>query len=347
MKNLALVFFILFANVAAAASVLEVVNDCLVQSSLSSNRDDAKLKIQECYNSALILQNSSSLAERAAFLSSLILKTQFEDNEDHYQYVFDAAFSYYSKKLRNKVSPNDFKKSNQHELLSYYKASYLMTFYSFLISKDVSAKEMMIKAFNELVRQNWANEKQAQEAFLTSVKYHDWKTAKEIATNWPQIKNSTLPKIVGDDSFNSERTKYFEISSDGSLHVKAFRLNIQPQIILVAGCHFATDAIKALSSEASVSEFMTTYGLTIAPPDDLDLVEMDKLNNTYPAFRIHPVVNSWAWWNLGIKTDATPTLYFIKDGKIHYKYFGAKNILNEFCNGVRSIGLNLPVACIK
>lgn len=347
MKKLSLVIFILFANLAKAATVLEVVNACIEESSLASSRDGSKLKIQECYNSALVLKNSSKLTERAAFLSSLILKTQFEDNEDNYQYVFDSAFPYYSEKLRNKVSPKDFKKSSQLELLTYYKASSLMTFYSFLISKDISAKKMMMRAFNELVRQNWANEKQAQEAFLTSVRYHDWKTAQEITTNWPQIKNSKLPKIVGDDSFNSEQARYFDISSDGSLHVKAFSLSIQPQIILVAGCHFATDAIKALSSEAGVSEVMTNYGLTIAPPDDLDLEEIDKLNNIYPAFRIRPVVNSWAWWNLGIKTDSTPMLYFIKDGKTQYKYFGAKNIINEFCNGIRSIGVPLPRACLK
>lgn len=76
-----------------------------------------------------------------------------------------------------------------------------------------------------------------------------------------------------------------------------------------------------------------------------DLVEIGKMAELYPAFKINPVVNSWAWWKSEIKTNAMPRFLFLVNGKGKYSFMGGGGVVENFCKGIHSIGVNPPAGC--
>lgn len=325
----------------------------LCLSELKAIRDFSQLKPKSdtCSKLAEPLKDHPDLTARSLYLSAMALRHQFEDRDDSYEFVFRSTTPYFQEHLQNLITPVVLKKLSPEELSILWDASLSVSFYSANISSNTLSKEKLFLLYDELNERKRLKQNDGEDAYGIAIGYRDWSRANRIRDQWPQAKLPKVPKFQNElpiqELMTTKALLYYEAEADGSFLTRSFQFSKGPQIILVAGCHFAKRAIQDLSEKKELLEIFKRIGFTIGPAKDLDSVEINLAAKTAPEFKIHPVANPWAWWANGIPTDGMPIFYFLLDGKVQSHFYGAKDVVFQFCEGLQRIAVDSPASCRK
>ncbi|MNK38589.1 hypothetical protein D3C87_571820 [compost metagenome] len=338
--------FLLFCSLAHSSPTSETVQSCLQDVMKEPDYKRSQELSVLCLELAKPLEFSKSLSERAVYLSTLIAKKSSEPNEHRLENIVNAAQPYYRQWLKKSITSTQLKKLNNEDLASVYEGLSTLGFYSSLIGAEQSPLYSSLKTFEELTRRSLGNFEQAQDIYLMAISYRNWPKAREIVQNWPGVEPQPLPEIISNPTLDRTKPLYYSLgSSKNTFEENVFISPPGPYIVAVAGCHMATDSFRELSTKTDLRSIMTAYGLTIASSREVDLDKIRSMRDLYPAFEIHPVINSAQWFALGLSTESTPTFYYMYDGVIKYKSYGGTETVNEFCRGLKTIGLGATPSC--
>jgi hypothetical protein len=172
------------------------------------------------------------------------------------------------------------------DLMDLYTAVHGVAFYSVLISSDPAPKSSTLFVMEELIARGQNTQSQLQGAYNILIKYRDWKAARAFLKRWPDLQPNKLPRVL--TLRKGRKLRYYEVFTSPSqfLVTRSFDLSRGPHIVVVAGCHVAADAIKALSAAKGVPELMKKYGITLETPQAVDFDEIKQMSTLYPAFNM-------------------------------------------------------------
>ena len=286
------------------------------------------------------------LYKSASYLEALGLSLVNSSTPYSYERIHDALAPYFKQNILPFLNGHDLKSLTDGQLQTVYRATYLAAFYSFLIDTKRNTEVGYFAIFQVLERRGIASGDQANDAYSMAIHYSDFMMAAGIARRWSAVDSVMFPANILNDrnSFKSDQLRYYSYSPETqTIAAHSFVLGRGPQIVLVAGCHFATDAIIRISGIPELSSVMLKLGFTITPPERFDVNDLRGEALKFPSFVLHPVGNAGTWWKRGFKTDITPTFYYLLDGKIKSKTQGSHDVISDFCNGLKSIGVSARV----
>ena len=111
-------------------------------------------------------------------------------------------------------------------------------------------------------------------------------------------------------------------------------------------CHFAIDAINALTSKSEFPAIMKKIGIVLADAGNNDFANINILRKAHPEFELHPVHKQGLWGQKGFNIFDSPNLVFLSDGVAKFSFVGSgPEVIKNFCSGLKSIGIAAPESC--
>ncbi|WP_254458141.1 hypothetical protein [Xanthomonas sacchari] len=88
------------------------------------------------------------------------------------------------------------------------------------------------------------------------------------------------------------------------------------QLLITAGCHFATDAARAIAADPELGPAFRRHALWLTlPPGNEDLDALHAWNRTHPQTPLHPLYDVQEWPLLP-REWRMPTFLLVRDGKV-------------------------------
>lgn len=168
--------------------------------------------------------------------------------------------------------------------------------------------------------------------------------ARQFAARHDPAMVDDIPVLTRQPSKALENTRYtaLEVRDDGH-HVSLRSVDLsQPQVVVVssARCPFCAAAVRAINQDAELKQAMSKHSLWLAPPQDLMASKtVVRWNTEHPAEHMVVAYHASGW--PFVKVWATPTFFFIQDGKVSGQVVGWPDStqIDALRQGLTSIGL--------
>jgi len=336
-------FFLLFLflPLIVKAADLQTVRHCLDSLQSPQDGDAYKRQVEVCFEKAKTFAESPSVSGKALYFRALAFKRNlaWDGTRSFFQAMSDEMQNYYKTHLHNSLQSGRLHRLTNRSLEDALEAVDQGLFYPSIVYADPLGPEQEVLIFRQLEKRHRASQEQATKVFGTLLRNSEWKLAQELTERWPRL--GRLPKIVSENSQRTEELGYFVVSSDlNTLLLKRFYLTKGPSVLIFGDCHFAIDAFRELSARPAFVTAMLEHGLVTGSPDNIDFAHIDLLRKQFPAFEIHPLYKTGAWFQRGFNNTVGPNFAFLMDGKIVHAFEGGvPNLQKEFCLGLNRIGL--------
>ncbi|MBS0571249.1 MAG: hypothetical protein JSS28_11610 [Proteobacteria bacterium] len=222
-----------------------------------------------------------------------------------------------------------------------FRAANIAEFYSQQADfiRDMSADLKRLDKFGKATNADYAD------LYRALVDVRDFERARSFAAAHPSSSLVALPVI--EDAPNLQAGAQTVLSVEAGNHKLIHHSVAIPALayIFVAGspgCHFTRNAVRDLEANPAMKEVFAHHAQWVAPQDGYvakDFDRFERWNGEHPDFQMSmaykasewPLVDSWA----------TPTFYFVKDGKVAAKVVGWPDEGNipALTDAARKIGL--------
>ena len=243
--------------------------------------------------------------ERGSFTGDMTEKKR----EDLIIFTYERLFPYDSSRIPG-MSTEDIQAS--------FKAAYLASFYG-IKRKDIQQLEAY---FTALDARNALRAKDFANLHAVYIEARMFTEANEIRAEHPELNLEEAPRLVNRTGRVDGRPSKLALADDNSSMLYE-TVDLRGKKLVVVGhplCHFSADAIKEISHRDDLAQRFKN-AIWIAPPSmRLNVAQMRSWSRTYPASPIAyvdkredwPMFDAWA----------TPTFYFLTDGKVVAKVQG-------------------------
>jgi hypothetical protein len=269
------------------------------------------------------------------------------DGRSSYESSAKKLANYYFAYLDKELTSQLIHSLSNNDLSILIESLFSIEFYTGITFNKSVALNKFLNVFKEMEIRKIATIEQAQNIYTALLRYGNWADSREVLKSWPTISPSIMPIIEDIEKISDDELGYYVLSADlKTLDLKKLNNDKGPKIIMFADCHFAFDVFKYLGQEKDLTEIMSQWGLVVG---GYDFDKIDLLRKQFPSFEIHPMHVQGSWFQKGFDIFSSPSTVFLKDGIIKYRTTGStgRYIVSDFCRGLDSIGLALPLSCTK
>jgi len=178
----------------------------------------------------------------------------------------------------------------------------------------------MRRELAELNRRHLTASGDYENAYRALIRSRDFGAADDLRARYPEARLPPLPTVY--DTVKHPGPTVLQLSADGSeLERHVVTLDEPIQIIIIAGCHFASDAALDIERDPLLRKAFAQHVLWLTPQDgdpaDPDLI---RWNREHPFTAMRSVYRESEWPQ--IDSWAMPTFYFFRGGKLDKKFVG-------------------------
>lgn len=229
--------------------------------------------------------------------------------------------------------------ANDTELL--FRAAHATEFYShqFQLVEDMRADLKQLERSGAATRADYAD------MYRSLIDVRDFDSARAYFATHPSNGLAPLPVIGSIPVHTTDKLTHLVVdSAQHSLRHEAFHPSLAPHILVIGHplCHFTRQAVEDIETNPATKHLFAAHARWLAPQDG-------RIPEDFQVFiswnTLHPdEAMSFAYresdWPL-LDTWATPTFYFIKDGKVAAKLAGWPDEGNipALTDAARKIGL--------
>jgi hypothetical protein len=219
-----------------------------------------------------------------------------------------------------------------------FAAQFLTLFYS---NDDMQLRSMEA-SFSELAKRDKVKRKHVRMLHEQFIKMRRFDQASALVDKYPKFNLIVLPAIESKMGF-AKGTKAIWIihKTEQRLMREAIQFSKDWELIVIShpSCHFSTRSVNYIKSDEMVAKMLKGHLKLISPQDgQLNFDMFQEWNIENPAFPIHLVDQQAAFAEFD--EWATPTFYFMKAGKVAYKFSGwpKDGYRDQLDEGLRKVG---------
>jgi hypothetical protein len=209
-------------------------------------------------------------------------------------------------------------------------------------TNDGAHLRSMEKSFSELARRDKVERKHVRMLHEQFIKMRRFNQASALADKFPKF-NLIVPAAIESKSGFTKGTKAIWIIDKTERRLKREPVQFAKdwELIVISHplCHFSTRSLDDIKRDAMIVKMLKGHLKLISPQDgQIDIDMFLEWNMQNPAFPIHLVDQQAAF--TGFDEWATPTFYFMKAGKVVYKFSGWPKDGNRdrLEEGMRNVG---------
>lgn len=234
---------------------------------------------------------------------------QFEQHEfQSNQAFYEALENAYAHLVASELNDGQAHLNNKR-LSGLFQDAYVAFFYS----NDARYAKDMRAIHDTLETRGVATEKQTKKLFDAYLVLRDFVQAVGLQKQHEHLAKHAVPKIQG---AVVSGLSVFGVSSASGWRKQPVDLN-QVRLIVVTNplCHFSNEALQAINNDAQVRAWFAKHALLLMDQKAVTYAHAaaPDWNQTHPDLVMHHVVSESDWPM--IDSWATPTFYFIHDGK--------------------------------
>ncbi len=331
----------------ARASDLQSVRLCLDSLSSVHGVEEYERVVKTCFELAKPFAESDSVSGISLYLQTLLAERglRHDGSREFYRAIASEGQNYFVSHLQKYLGNENLRRLSEVELLDALEALDTAVFYSSLVYAEPAGLGDELRILETLTERKLATPAQATKVFQSLLGNSEWERAAGLTKSWPEL--GSLPRIRREEAPGPGELGYLTLSADlGTLTLKKYAPTTGPAILIYGDCHFAIEAFRELSAHPDFVKAMLRYGLVVGSPNNTDFAAIDSWRKQFPAFEIHPLYKTGAWFERGFKNTASPSFAFLRNGKIEFAFEGALDGLTEkFRTGLKKIGL--PVSGVR
>lgn len=165
----------------------------------------------------------------------------------------------------------------------------------------------------ELHRRGIATSGQVADVHDALVAARRFNEANMLARAFPSAEIKPLPQLQQAPNAHDGGPTALVVAPDGkSLLRKAIDMHPSLRIVVVAGCHFSVDAVRAIRADPELDKLFHQHAIWLAGENELLPAVLDW-NRAYPDQRMHVAWRNDEWSML--KSWDIPTFYVFRDGR--------------------------------
>ena len=238
----------------------------------------------------------------------------------------------------------EFSKYDDKVLKGLWFASYLMALYS----QEQKYVLQMESIFESLKQRNLDKEECfqspcAEELYEIYLRFSDFPKAKQLVQQYPAILTDYVPDINEDAAMLQKPYRLYKVSPDGkSLNLISVQMDGNKKIVALLNpeCHFAEQAMNAISSTPDLRDYFEKHALIISPvySSISSIAKTAEWNKNNPKLEYFVYLNKnnmrkdWEQFELKGLTD----FYFLKNNLIVYRIPGWPPTEDEFIAEMRN-----------
>lgn len=238
----------------------------------------------------------------------------------------------------------EFAKYEDKVLKGLWFATYLMALYS----QEQKYVLQMENIFENLKQRNLDKEECfqspcAEELFEIYLGFSDFPKAKQLAQQYPTILTDYVPDINEDAAMLQKPYRLYKISPDGKfLNLVSVQMDTDKKIVALMDpeCHFAEQAMGAISSTPDLREYFEKHALIIYPvyTSILGIAQTAEWNKNNPGLEYfiyldkNNIREDWKQFDLNALTD----FYFLRNNQVIHRIPGWPPSKEEFIAEMRN-----------
>ncbi|MCU4491430.1 hypothetical protein KTI63_02985 [Acinetobacter guillouiae] len=245
----------------------------------------------------------------------------------------------YQEKFSTLVNQNNLRLLSSPDLQTLFKATDALHFYTL----DDQYIENFTLILNELERRHEASEQNYQDYYSVLIASRDLEQAKIFAESHPKVILEKLPEFHEIEGLDIQQPMLLTIDDSEKVTIKNLKLNVPQQIIIISHpqCHFSANVAEAIFSKPEMSKIFAQHAIWIAPQDrTLDTERIHEWNTQNKSLAKQDIIYKKKQLPQLEMWD-TPTLYFLKDGKVidHFSGWPKEGNWGRLEQGLKKIGL--------
>lgn len=217
-------------------------------------------------------------------------------------------------------------------------AQFVLNFYA----KDSADLAALESSLAELERRVNIQQKPVRELFALYISNRRFDAAAALAKKYPVFDLDALPIIVANDDIDKNSRAIWLIDKvEKRLTRNALNVAADWQLVAISHplCHFSKNALTYIKNDVALARSLEGHFTLIGPQDgNLHFDALQRWNAENPSMPIHPVDQQIAFTEFD--QWSTPTFYFMKAGKVVYKFNGWPKEGNraQLDEGLRKVG---------
>lgn len=246
----------------------------------------------------------------------------------------------YHQELADIIANKKFKNLSDIQLRELLRALDIVNFHL----SDEQYVVAMKMVFDELVQRNSTKPMDYRLYYTALVAARQFDQARQFAQNHPNISLQSLPKIKFDTDLKLDQPTILKLNPDMTMSVQNFNLDLSEQVIIVAstGCGVSLRARDAIFKNKRIKGLLKPYTTWLEPQTGFlsaesiqewskDIDHQAELVVVYDQSKF-PQLGDWTM----------PTFYFLKNGKVVYKFSGwsEQGKWQELQQGLEKINLS-------
>jgi hypothetical protein len=211
-----------------------------------------------------------------------------------------------------------------------------------LYAKDGEGLAALEYSFAELEKRDNIQRKHVQQLFSLYISIRRFDAAAALAKKYSAFNLEALPRVVANDGVDKNlRAIWLIDKAEKHLTREPVHFSSDWQLVAISHplCHFSKNALTYIKNDKVLAKSFEGHLTLIGPQDgNLQFDVMQKWNAENPSMRIHPVDQQIAFTEFD--QWSTPTFYFMKAGKVVYKFNGWPKEGNraQLDEGLRKVG---------
>lgn len=274
-------------------------------------------------HSAEVAQNHTYIYDN--YLSSISKSTELviADKTNKLVAQYDEYFS---------LGKEDCNAENNADLHARFTAANMLagyTMFSHFEKNDAYIEDMEV-CLSKLISTGTATDKDFNALFGAYISSRKFLIARSFAARHPQIRFPYIPTIRTAPTFVESHQSILSLTQDNNFVAESIQLSPKSQIIIVAGCHFALDALRFIESNDKIKiAFRNANAIWLIPDDrELDIAGLREIRENFPDTTAILAYRNSAW--PGIDFSISPNFYFYKNGELVNNFEGwSKNGVPE------------------
>lgn len=172
----------------------------------------------------------------------------------------------------------------------------------------------------ELHRRGLARPGQVARVHQQLVAARRFDDANALAAEYPHAAIAPLPPLVTAPAVAAGQPTVLMLQPGGKAMLREpVDMHASPQIVVVAGCHFSVDAVRAVRADPALDALFRDHAIWLAPASEL-LPDVLQWNRQFPD---QPMRVAWrnAEWSM-LDSWNIPTFHVFRDGKLIDRWQG-------------------------
>ncbi|MBK6726070.1 MAG: hypothetical protein IPG63_02230 [Xanthomonadales bacterium] len=178
----------------------------------------------------------------------------------------------------------------------------------------------VIAALDLLDREQAAQPRQIQRVYQALISARDFDAAARLRQRFPSRGLEPLPARDFEDTLDPLPESVLEVSAD-ALQMSRRRIDLDQglRIVVVAGCHFARDAARAIATDPALDRLFRRHGVWLASQSE-SFTAVADWNREFPTQPMHIAWRDRDWPR--VRSWAMPAFHVFRDGQLVAQWNG-------------------------